>query len=67
MGREDRLEYDAKHRGITFSELESSLNPIGRRLEPQEIAPLALYLASDAAAAVIGQAINIDGGLLMVG
>jgi NAD(P)-dependent dehydrogenase (short-subunit alcohol dehydrogenase family) len=64
---ERRLEYDAKRRGITFRELEASLNPIGRRLEPEEIAPLAVYLASDAAAAVIGQAINIDGGLLMVG
>jgi NAD(P)-dependent dehydrogenase (short-subunit alcohol dehydrogenase family) len=64
---ERRLEYDARRRGISFKELEASLNPIGRRLEPEEIAPLAVYLASDAAAAVIGQAINIDGGLLMTG
>jgi 3-hydroxybutyrate dehydrogenase len=62
---EKRLEYDSKRRGISFQELETSLNPMGRRLEPQEIAPLAVYLASDAATAVIGQAINIDGGLLM--
>lgn len=64
---EKRLEYDSKRRGITFKELEASLNPIGRRLEPEEIAPLAVYLASDAAKAVVGQAINIDGGLLMSG
>jgi NAD(P)-dependent dehydrogenase (short-subunit alcohol dehydrogenase family) len=64
---EKRLEYDAQRRGIAFKDLEASLNPIGRRLEPEEIAPLAVYLASDAAATVIGQAINIDGGLLMTG
>ena len=40
---------------------------IGRRLEPDEIAPLAVYLASDASAAMTGQAINIDGGVLMTG
>jgi NAD(P)-dependent dehydrogenase (short-subunit alcohol dehydrogenase family) len=64
---EKRLEYDSQRRGITFHELETSLNPIGRRLEPEEIAPLAVYLASDAAKSVVGQAINIDGGLLMSG
>ena len=62
-----RLEYDARRRGIAFNELAASLTPIGRRLEPEEIAPLAVYLASDAAAAVVGQAINIDGGVLMTG
>jgi NAD(P)-dependent dehydrogenase (short-subunit alcohol dehydrogenase family) len=62
-----RIEYDAKRRGIPVAEHEASLTPIGRRLEPEEIAPLAVYLASDAAAAVVGQAINIDGGILMTG
>jgi len=64
---EKRLEYDSQRRGVPFKDLESSLNQIGRRLEPEEIAPLAVYLASDAAATIIGQAINIDGGLLMTG
>jgi NAD(P)-dependent dehydrogenase (short-subunit alcohol dehydrogenase family) len=64
---ERRLEYDSQRLGVAFKDLEASLNPIRRRLEPEEIAPLAVYLASDAAAAVIGQAINIDGGLLMTG
>ena len=62
-----RIEYDAQRRGVALSELEASLTPLGRRLEPAEIAPLAVYLASDAAGAVTGQAINIDGGLLMTG
>ena len=62
-----RIEYDAHRRGVSFRDQETSLTPIGRRLEPGEIAPLAVYLASDAAAAVVGQAINIDGGVLMTG
>lgn len=62
-----RLEYDARRRGVSVEDLEAGLTPIGRRLEPDEIAPLAVYLASDAAAALTGQAINIDGGLLMTG
>lgn len=36
--------------------------PIGRFLRPEEVAPLALYLASSDAAAVTGQALNIEGG-----
>jgi 3-hydroxybutyrate dehydrogenase len=39
--------------------------PIQRILEPREIAELALYLASDAAAGMTGQAINLDGGQVM--
>jgi enoyl-[acyl-carrier-protein] reductase (NADH) len=36
-------------------------------LEPDEIAPLAVYLASDASAGMTGQAINLDGGIVMTG
>jgi NAD(P)-dependent dehydrogenase (short-subunit alcohol dehydrogenase family) len=60
-----RLEYDAQRRGITFEEVEKSLTPIGGRLEPEDIAPLAVYLASDEARMVTGQAYNIDGGVLL--
>lgn len=62
-----RIEYDAKRRGVALKDHEASLTPIGRRLEPEEIAPLAVYLASDAAAAMMGQAINLDGGIVMTG
>ena len=62
-----RMEYDAHRQGIAVKELEAGLTPIGRRLEPDEIAPLAVYLASDGAATIVGQAINIDGGMLMSG
>jgi NAD(P)-dependent dehydrogenase (short-subunit alcohol dehydrogenase family) len=38
---------------------------LGRRLEPHELAPLAIYLASRDASVMTGQSINIDGGRLM--
>lgn len=40
--------------------------PIQRVLEPEEVARLAVYLASDEAAGITGQAINICGGQVMV-
>jgi NAD(P)-dependent dehydrogenase (short-subunit alcohol dehydrogenase family) len=49
----------------TFAEQEASLTPAGGRLEPEEIAPLAVYLARDEARRVTGQAFNICGGLVM--
>src|SRR5262249_34261586 len=39
--------------------------PIGRRCKPEEVAALALYLCSDEAAFVTGQAYPIDGGVLV--
>ncbi len=36
--------------------------PLGRMLQPDEIAPLALYLLSDSAGMMTGQAINLCGG-----
>lgn len=60
-----RIAYDAGRRGVSFAEQEASLTPIGGRLEPDDIAPLAVYLAGDASRMVTGQAFNICGGLLM--
>jgi len=57
--------YHAKRLNKSVAEYEAALTPIGRRLEPSEVAPLALYLASPEARVVTGQAYNIDGGALM--
>lgn len=40
--------------------------PMGRMARPEEIKPLALYLASDASAFVTGQQIAIDGGMSLL-
>ena len=39
--------------------------PMGRPQQPDDVAGLALYLASEAADYMTGQSINIDGGLMM--
>ncbi|HNG50780.1 MAG TPA: SDR family oxidoreductase, partial [Plasticicumulans sp.] len=38
--------------------------PLGRIVEPAEVAALALWLCSPAAGAITGQALTIDGGTL---
>ncbi|NDI23658.1 MAG: SDR family oxidoreductase [Betaproteobacteria bacterium] len=40
--------------------------PIGRMLQPEEIAHLAVLLASDESKAMTGQSILVDGGMLLV-
>jgi len=60
-----RIAYDAQRRGITVDEVEPTMTPMGRRLEPDEVAPLAVYFASDESRMVTGQAWNVCGGVLM--
>ena len=60
-----RVAYDAHRAGIPVEKLEATMTLLGRRLEPHEVAPLAVYLASREGAVMTGQAINIDGGRLM--
>lgn len=60
-----RIAYDAERLGKSVEQIEAGATPIGRRLEAAEIAPLTVYLASDDAAVVTGQAYNIDGGKVM--
>ena len=60
-----RMKFDAERRGITLEEMEKSMNPIQRLLEPEEIAAMALYLTSEPARAVTGQSYNVSGGSTM--
>ncbi|MDX6398528.1 MAG: hypothetical protein QOJ43_1936 [Gaiellaceae bacterium] len=58
----DRIsEQTGRSREEALASLEAS-TPLGRLLEPEEVAEAVWYLASDAAAAVNGQALVLDGG-----
>lgn len=63
------IEFQARHWGESKEEvLENRMKTrtIQKRLlDPSEVADLALFLASDDAKGITGQAINIDGGLVM--
>ena len=51
--------------GITTEEAreqERRTIPIGRNIEPEDIAHLALFLCSQQASAITGQSIAVDGG-----
>jgi NAD(P)-dependent dehydrogenase (short-subunit alcohol dehydrogenase family) len=55
--------------GRTAEQAEEALtaaSPLGRLLEPEEVADTIVFLASDAARAIAGQAVVLDGGGLQV-
>jgi 3-hydroxybutyrate dehydrogenase len=60
-----RIEYDAERLGVELGDYEQGVTPIGGRLLPEDISPMAVYLASDAARMVTGQAFNVCGGCVM--
>jgi len=60
-----RLAFDAARAGLSMAELERRLTPMGGRLQPDDIAPLTVFLASEGAGSITGQAINVDRGLVM--
>ncbi|HEV8200133.1 MAG TPA: SDR family NAD(P)-dependent oxidoreductase [Candidatus Polarisedimenticolia bacterium] len=58
----------ASREGITPEEFRRRAEqrvPLGRFIQPDEVAALAVFLASDAGAGITGQAINLDGGAAM--
>jgi 3-hydroxybutyrate dehydrogenase len=62
---EARVVYDAHRLGREIGEYEQGLTPIGGRLEPEDIAPMVVYLVGDGARMITGQAYNVDGGVNM--
>ena len=59
---------EADARGVSLAEVAEELSrkmPIGRLIEPSEIASLVTYLCSDRSGAITGQSIAVDGGAAM--
>jgi NAD(P)-dependent dehydrogenase (short-subunit alcohol dehydrogenase family) len=62
------MQSGAKAMGITFEEFRAQalgVVPIGRIIQPEEVAALVKFLASPAASAITGQTYNICGGQTM--
>ncbi|MCR9092682.1 MAG: SDR family oxidoreductase [bacterium] len=50
--------------GLKSREAIADMHALGRTIQPEEVANLVLFLASDESSAITGQAIPVDGGLL---
>lgn len=50
--------------GLKSREAIADMHALGRTIQPEEVANLVLFLASDESSAITGQAIAVDGGLL---
>ncbi|MCP3693176.1 MAG: SDR family oxidoreductase, partial [Planctomycetaceae bacterium] len=60
-----RLEYDEQRTGMAFEELEKNASPLGRRLVPDEVAALTVFLATEGASGINGQLLNVCGGRVL--
>jgi NAD(P)-dependent dehydrogenase (short-subunit alcohol dehydrogenase family) len=62
----DNLKTRAQQEGVPVEEMERRRNaaiPIGRPNDPEDVAALAVFLASPAARNITGQSFNVDGGV----
>ena len=66
--QEREIIWEAELRGMTPEAVRAeyvSLTPLGRIEEPEDVADLVLFLASDASRFMTGQGINVTGGVRM--
>jgi len=62
------VEWEGKLRGMTPADVRAeyiSLTPLGRIQEPEDVADIVVFLASDLSRFLTGEAINASGGVLM--
>jgi len=65
---DDNLRTRAQQEGLTVEEMQRRRNaaiPLGRPNDPEDIAALAVFLASPGARNITGQSFNVDGGLIL--
>ena len=60
-----RIDYDSGRLGRAREDHVRQMTPMGKILIPQDIAPMAVYLASEDARMITGQAYNVCGGMIM--
>ena len=60
-----RIQVTAEMNNVSIEQMEKSLNPMQRLLEPEEVASLAVFLAADSAKSITGQSYNVSGGMVM--
>jgi len=66
---EEYIKAAAKKKGIKPEEVipyYTSLSPLGKEIEPEDIANAALFLVSEEARYITGQTLVVDGGQVMV-
>jgi NAD(P)-dependent dehydrogenase (short-subunit alcohol dehydrogenase family) len=66
--QEREVAWEAKLRGITQTAVREeyvTLTPLGRLEEPEDVAGAVVFLASDAARFITGEALNVTGGVRM--
>jgi len=61
----ERAEEDSRRLGLALAKEREAGIPLGRLALPDDVAPMAAFLASEEAAYMTGQAINATGGLWM--
>jgi NAD(P)-dependent dehydrogenase (short-subunit alcohol dehydrogenase family) len=65
---DENLRTRAREEGVSVEEMERRRNaaiPLGRPNDPDDIAALAVFLASPGARNITGQSLNVDGGIIL--